>query len=818
MQREANESRARTAPKSAATKKKAAGSDFSSARGSEERHSSLPVTGRGSKRGRDTEIEKVGDSYFFLPSSPSGCPELDLDDTTDFGGSEADYEYCTCSFCEPEIIIACYDGTGEVPPPRRSGRVPKPSTKLSSTSPPPAKKRKTVKKATIAAADGNAIASKPEIIGKDANSAVGDIPAADRSTAALKPAVVKKGSPAVSDVPPAKGTPNSSLATSIEKEIGSAVSDIPAPEGNLLSSEATMTDKEISSAADDPPAERTASTSPPTSIEQDPSSAEDEHPPAEGKANTSPPASIDQDPSSATNDIPTEEENARARSSSSSTLSPPPTEEISAPSPPLKRPSTSRKGPKPAAKRKAKVSKTKAPRKVRAPPPKPLKTIEDVLANPPPKEKYMKPELPGVPQINPRQKKEASPSVAETRIADEFGLGAPSHQPRVYLPEYNRYRDENVRNYFYAGIPEDMPKRPKRRMGAPRVSKERARWMRFYNAERAKDTPVEEIEEKFAAILASEEEATASSSSQDPSTSTPPQSSQDSTTILNHDSASQAGPIPSSQESTTTLNDDSTDQTAPKPAAVTGQDSPSSSGSNRSQPSKKRKASEIEDPQTQSGEPSEPKDPKEPEIPQESKEPKDQATQTQDPQAPPPKRARSTRTVKKPAHTEEPLQEENFTSRPAVRLPISDHLKALLVDDWENVTKNLSLVPLPSEHPVTEILAHYYEEEKLKRRAGSAEADLLQEIVAGIKEYFNQSLGRILLYRFEREQYFEVRKLWDEGTGGKEWEGKGPADAYGAEHLSRLFGLFSSFFPLSLISPSALPLKQKRCPAYTRSI
>lgn len=44
-------------PKTAPAKKRAAGSDLSSARGSEERMT--PVTGRGQKRGRDIEIEKV---------------------------------------------------------------------------------------------------------------------------------------------------------------------------------------------------------------------------------------------------------------------------------------------------------------------------------------------------------------------------------------------------------------------------------------------------------------------------------------------------------------------------------------------------------------------------------------------------------------------------------------------------------------------------------------------------------------------------------------------------------------------------------------
>ena len=172
------------------------------------------------------------------------------------------------------------------------------------------------------------------------------------------------------------------------------------------------------------------------------------------------------------------------------------------------------------------------------------------------------------------------------------------------------------------------------------------------------------------------------------------------------------------------------------------------------------------------------------------------------------------------------MQEEAFHSRPSVRIVVPDHLKSILVDDWENVTKNLSLVPLPSAHPVNEILSTYFDEEKGKRRLGSAEADLLEEVVMGVKEYFEKCLGRILLYRFEREQYFTIRQQWLSGT--KEWEGKGAGDVYGAEHLCRLFGKSShdlfhllhpfrpgvAFPPLRTnhsIPPLCLPLSKSRC-------
>jgi hypothetical protein len=101
-------------------------------------------------------------------------------------------------------------------------------------------------------------------------------------------------------------------------------------------------------------------------------------------------------------------------------------------------------------------------------------------------------------------------------------------------------------------------------------------------------------------------------------------------------------------------------------------------------------------------------------------------------------------------------QEESFHSRPSIRINVPDHLKNLLVDDWENVTKSLLLVPLPSQAPANYIIDEYFNEEKMNRRLGSAEADILEEFCAGLKMYFEKAVGKILLYRFERSQLAEV--------------------------------------------------------------
>lgn len=65
----------KSAPKPTATSKtRKQGSEFGSGRGSEERHSSVPAGGRGTKRGRDNDIEKVRLAtslpYYYLPPQP----------------------------------------------------------------------------------------------------------------------------------------------------------------------------------------------------------------------------------------------------------------------------------------------------------------------------------------------------------------------------------------------------------------------------------------------------------------------------------------------------------------------------------------------------------------------------------------------------------------------------------------------------------------------------------------------------------------------------------------------------------------------------
>ncbi len=57
--------------------------------------------------------------------------------------------------------------------------------------------------------------------------------------------------------------------------------------------------------------------------------------------------------------------------------------------------------------------------------------------------------------------------------------------------------------------------------------------------------------------------------------------------------------------------------------------------------------------------------------------------------------------------------------------------------------------------------------------------DLLDEVLEGLRIYFNKALGSMLLYRFERHQYADMRRQHGETD---------LVEIYGAEHLLRLFG------------------------------
>ncbi|KAG3279843.1 MORF4L1-containing [Ictidomys tridecemlineatus] len=128
--------------------------------------------------------------------------------------------------------------------------------------------------------------------------------------------------------------------------------------------------------------------------------------------------------------------------------------------------------------------------------------------------------------------------------------------------------------------------------------------------------------------------------------------------------------------------------------------------------------------------------------------------------------------------------EETFMNRVEVKVKIPEELKPGLVDDWDLIIRQKQLFYLPAKKNVESILEDY--------------EYAVNEIVAGIKEYFNVMLGTQLLYKFERPQYAEILVGHSNAP---------MSQVYGAPHLLRLFviiGAMLAYTPLDEKSPALL--------------
>lgn len=121
--------------------------------------------------------------------------------------------------------------------------------------------------------------------------------------------------------------------------------------------------------------------------------------------------------------------------------------------------------------------------------------------------------------------------------------------------------------------------------------------------------------------------------------------------------------------------------------------------------------------------------------------------------------------------------DENYISRVDVKITIPDDLKQWLVDDWDLITRQKQLVPIPRKKNIKEILDEYIRSRTVNPDDG-LKPGVVQEVADGIQEYFNVMLGTQLLYKFERTQYGDVLT---------EHPNLPMSHLYGAEHLLRLF-------------------------------
>ncbi|GAA0150791.1 chromatin/chromatin-binding, or -regulatory protein [Lithospermum erythrorhizon] len=108
-----------------------------------------------------------------------------------------------------------------------------------------------------------------------------------------------------------------------------------------------------------------------------------------------------------------------------------------------------------------------------------------------------------------------------------------------------------------------------------------------------------------------------------------------------------------------------------------------------------------------------------------------------------------------------------------VNIHIPPTLRKQLIDDYESIMHLGKLVKLPRCPNVEDLLNKYLE---YHTRKGGMMPDSVEEIVNGLRCYFDKALPALLLYKNERQQYQEATT-----------NDKSPSFVYGAEHLLRLF-------------------------------
>lgn len=111
-----------------------------------------------------------------------------------------------------------------------------------------------------------------------------------------------------------------------------------------------------------------------------------------------------------------------------------------------------------------------------------------------------------------------------------------------------------------------------------------------------------------------------------------------------------------------------------------------------------------------------------------------------------------------------------------IRIAIPQELQHWLVDDWDLITRQKQLVPLPRKKTVHHILQDYVQ--SVIENPNGVRLGVAEEMAEGIQEYFNVMLGTQLLYKFERPQYCDILN---------DCPNKPMCDIYGVEHLLRLF-------------------------------
>jgi len=111
-------------------------------------------------------------------------------------------------------------------------------------------------------------------------------------------------------------------------------------------------------------------------------------------------------------------------------------------------------------------------------------------------------------------------------------------------------------------------------------------------------------------------------------------------------------------------------------------------------------------------------------------------------------------------------------------IDIPEELKYVLVNDWDLVVHQKKLFSLPAKVTVNNIIDQYIDHlSNSSETVTTSKKSIAVEVIKGLGEYFNVSVGPQLLYGIEKLQYKEINEK--EGAIL-------PADLYGSPHLLRL--------------------------------
>jgi mortality factor 4-like protein 1 len=138
---------------------------------------------------------------------------------------------------------------------------------------------------------------------------------------------------------------------------------------------------------------------------------------------------------------------------------------------------------------------------------------------------------------------------------------------------------------------------------------------------------------------------------------------------------------------------------------------------------------------------------------------------------------------------------------------LSTALKRELIGAWEKITREGKRHRLPKSVTVSDIVSRY--ESDAKARARSPEqGELISEVCAGLKAYFDRALHAVLLYEEEREVAA--------ATSPRSPPLPPPSDVYGAEHLLRLFVKLPDLLPVHDMDAAAVREVQVKLTEFLR--